>query len=74
MTKDPCPTCQRDASRWDGCSVVECPKRRPWGNANAGLEAFDAVVPISQRQDIRHSGPRGVEAGGYRKRAHIGKD
>ena len=72
MTKpEPCPDCKRDASHWDGCSHVECPKRRPWGNAAADLEAFDALVPISQRADMRQTGPRSVESSGYRRRAHI---
>lgn len=68
---EPCPTCKRAASHWDGCSHVECPKRRHWGDASADLESFDALVPISQRADMRQSGPRSVEVSGYRKRAHI---
>lgn len=28
-----CPSCQQAPSRQDGCSHVDCPRRRPWGCA-----------------------------------------
>lgn len=70
-TTEACPTCGRTNHHWDGCSHVECPKRRPWGDATADLELFHTQVQIGQRADIRQPGPNGAALGGSRRRAHI---
>lgn len=57
-----CPSCQQPPQRQSGCSHVDCPRRKPWGNAQPRPQDCEPVA-----------GP-GCPCSGFKVRAHKGAE